>query len=110
MSDSHKDVDVEDHVKTMMNNTGRSKRNSSRLDEVERKQDEVREVLIPAIREEVRLARQEYQALKNLPTIVQDNGKAITNVQAYQIATRWLIVAVVMITGLAMSLITILRG
>ena len=42
MSDPH-DVDVEDHIKTMMANTGRSKRNAARLDLVEPRQGDLRE-------------------------------------------------------------------
>ena len=43
MSDPHKDVDVEDHVRLMMANSSRSKENERRLGKVEDRQADVRE-------------------------------------------------------------------
>ena len=107
MSDLHKDVDVEDHIRTMMANTSRSKNNEKRICDVERKQDEVREVLIPAVKEEVKIVRQELQHLANLPEQVRKNGDELRENGAYNRATRWLIASLVVITGLIVTLVNL---
>jgi len=104
MSDLHKDVDVEDHIRTMMANTSRSKSNEKRI--VERKQDEVREVLIPKVRSEVEMALQELKHLASLPEQVRKNGDELRENGAYNRATRWLIASLVVITGLIVTLVT----
>ena len=110
MSDLHKDVDVEDHIRTMMANTSRSKNNEKRIGTVERKQDEVREVLIPAVREEVKVVRQEMRHLSSLPAQVQKNGDELRENGAYNRATRWFIASLVVITGLVVALVNLFSG
>ena len=115
MSDPHKDVDVEDHIRTMMANTGRSKRNAARLDEIEPKQDDERERLLVVERvlkavEELPLRVAELtvaaNAVVDLPAGMADLKAAVIG----RDKARNIIVGIVGLVLVALSLIVSIWG
>jgi len=73
MSDPHRDVAVEDHIKTMMANTGRSKDNERRMGKVEDRQGDFRERL--SVIERI------TKAIEELPIKVAELAAAARNVE-----------------------------
>jgi len=103
MSDPHKDIDVEEHVRTIMGNISRSKANAAEIRELKVKQDDVREVKLPG-------HEQRISANENLLKRFIDLPEKVTELMAYQVATRWMLVTIVLLVGAIITIMQVVQG